>query len=223
MQFRMKNLLDILSRKRAAALQHLVRRSQCPLGTSDSDMTTTFERPQSTEELRAKESTSLGFTLFACLPTELRIQIWEEYLVSLVDYIGPSIHIYRRKDIWRPLTLTEEHIWFEPDCENLYLEFQHDLVDPVHIKVPLMFVNRESRYIALEWTAKHGIKSFFPTNIEGFGEYEPVIFGRRFDPSRDILYIPFDRWYDLLVEVDDRVWQPDIMGRIFSYMSMVQL
>ncbi|KAF7589267.1 hypothetical protein BBP40_004525 [Aspergillus hancockii] len=85
-------------------------------------------------------------------------------------------------------------------------EFFHDLLDDVQIEIPLFFVNREARGIALPWNHKQGLK------VQFHKDKQSLIFVRPFEPSHDTLYVPFERWDEFMREPSDRMFELDLMG-----------
>ena len=156
--------------------------------------------------MAAAATNSPTLSLFPGLPRELRDHIWRD---ALPDTVGPAFYFYRR-GCWCPRRLSESDKVYDPanDESNLYFEFRHDLLDDVQFEMPLVFVNREARSIALAWIREHGI-DLRPRK----GRHYPV-FVRRFDPARDTLYVALDRWDDFLREPDDRLSQPDLFGQL---------
>lgn len=71
-------------------------------------------------------------------------------------------------------------------------------------EVPLLFVNREARGIALAWVREQGIE------IRPREHRQYPIFVRPFDPMRDVLYVALDKWDDLLREPNDWKFQLDL-------------
>ncbi|KAI1204950.1 uncharacterized protein F4807DRAFT_445119 [Annulohypoxylon truncatum] len=154
------------------------------------------------------EANSSSFSPFSCLPPELRDQIWHD---ALPGQFGPAIFIYR-KGFWRPRRLTESDEGFDPsnDEHNLNFEFRYDLLDDIQFELPLAFVNREARNIALAWAREQGFKM----RPRKGGQYP--LFWRPFEPSRDVLFVPFDKWDEFRCEPDDRLWEPDLYGQLVS-------
>jgi len=146
------------------------------------------------------------FPLFSSLPPELRDQIWCD---ALPDKVGPALYFYK-KGCWCPRRLTKSDKGYYPENDefNLNLEFRHDLLDATQFEIPLVFVNREARGIALAWVREQGIK------IRPHEDGQYPIFVRSFDPWRDALYIPLDKWDDFLCESVDRQFQSDLYGEI---------
>jgi hypothetical protein len=138
--------------------------------------------------MAAVATSSLIFTLFSTLPAELRNAIWR---AALPDAMEPALVSFR-PGCWRKAG-PEDH----PD-----LMFRHDLLN-VHIAMPLAFVNREARSIALVWARKHGLtaqtrKDQYPT------------FVRRFEPTVDALHLGPGQLTNLVDEVVNQVTSPDL-------------
>ncbi|PNY23531.1 Uncharacterized protein TCAP_06526 [Tolypocladium capitatum] len=147
---------------------------------------------------------SSAFPLFSSLPPELRIRIWRD---ALPDRDGPALYPYR-KGCWCPRRISESDDGPEhADDTYLFLEFRHDLLDSVHVKAPLAFVNREARCIALAWARKRGIEMRVREDSQC-----PVL-ARPFDPVHDALYVALDKFNDFCCEPYDRLFQPDLVDQ----------
>src|ERR1700755_3451136 len=99
---------------------------------------------------------SSEFPLFSSLPPELRNQIW---LDSLSGKVEPALFVFQ-KGYWHVRTITEfdEEYCNTPGAANQSFEWRYGSLDDIQIELPLAFVNREARGIALDWIIKHGIK-----------------------------------------------------------------
>ena len=161
--------------------------------------------------MAAAPTNSSTFPLFSSLPLELRDQIWRD---ALPDKIGPALYFYR-KGCWCPrhLLQSDEEYDSTNDELNLNFEFRHDLLDVVQFEVPLFFVNREARNIALAWMSEHGIE------IRAREDRRSPVFVCPFDPIRDVLYITLDKWDEFLREPDDRCFEPDLFEKLISVNS----
>ena len=154
-------------------------------------------------------SNSSTFPQFASLPPELRSQIWRD---ALPNKDRPAIYPYRT-GCWIPRQLSRTEEGYDPvntDC-NTTLEFRHELLDYVQVKLPLVLVNCEARAIALAWAREQGIKMRF---LKG---RQCHILARPFDPARDTLYVALDKIGDWCSEPDDRMFQPDVLGKTYSW------
>lgn len=149
-----------------------------------------------------------AFPFFSRLPAELRNQIWRD---ALPDKVDQALYFYK-KGCWDPRRLTEADEGYSPEDDelNLKLEFFHSRLDHVQFEIPLFFVNREARGIALSWIEKQGLKIYFHKGKETF------YFTRPFNPEHDTLYIPFDRWEQFLDEPTNRLCEPDLVERNVS-------
>jgi hypothetical protein len=150
----------------------------------------------------------MTFSHFLRLPSELRTRIWLE---ALPDADGSALYSYQ-KGCWCLRRLTEvDHEYDADDEKNLSLEFRHDLLEPTRVEVPLFLVNDEARNVVLPWICDQGIELGFGED----GEVQCLV--RQFDPSRDVLYIAPDRWFDFCNEAYDRLFEPDLLGRAVSH------
>jgi len=152
--------------------------------------------------MAAAATNSSTFPLFSSLPREQRNQIWRD---ALPDNVGPALYFYR-KGCWCPRRLSKSDEGYDPENDelNLNFEFRYDLLDDIQFEMPLVFVNREARGIALAWVREQGIE------IRPREDRQYTVFVRPFDPMRDALYITLDKWDDFLREPDDRLFQPDL-------------
>ncbi|KAI9722706.1 MAG: hypothetical protein M1812_001637 [Candelaria pacifica] len=151
------------------------------------------------------------FPQFSSLAPELRNQIWAD---ALPEKLGPALYFYR-KGCWCPRRLSREDEGYDPenDEHNLTFEFRHDLLDDVQFEVPLLLVNREARSMAVAWVLAQG------TKIRPCKNRKYPVFMRPFNPIRDALYIPVDKWNDFLREPDDRLFQPDLVDQLVDTKS----
>ena len=153
------------------------------------------------------------FPLFSSLPQELRDQIWRD---TLPNKVGPALYFYR-KGCWCPRRLSVYDEEYDPENNenNLNFEFRHDLLDNIQFEIPLVFVNREARGIALAWVREQGIK------IRPRENKQYPLFLRSFDPIRDTLYVTLNKWDDFLIEPDDRTFQPDLCEQHFDIVTYI--
>ena len=149
-----------------------------------------------------------SFQSFSSLPAELRVQIWRD---ALPVRAGPALHFYK-PGCWIPRYLSESEPGYYPDNNdlNLELEFHYELLDRPQIEVPLVYVNHEARSVSLAWIREQGIETHFRDDRR-----RPV-FVRPFDPSYDAIYVPLDRWHDFDREPHERLWQPDLHGKLVN-------
>lgn len=146
------------------------------------------------------------FTCFLNLPGELRNQIWRETLS--ID-IEPALFLFK-PGLWGPRLLEESEECYTPNKDewNWTFHWNYRLLDEPHLDIPLVFVNREARSIALEWILEAGIK-FLENNHR-------IHFTRSWAMFDDILYIPADQTQQFVLDAVDRFSQPDIEGRNFQ-------
>lgn len=158
--------------------------------------------------MAATATSSSTFLHFSSLPSELRNRIWHD---ALPDKDEPALCFYK-KGCWCPRHLSESDEEYDPDgmC-NLEFEFRHDLLDHVQVEVPLFFVNREARGIALAWVREQGIALRFCKDRQCY------YFVRSFDPMYDTLYLALDRWNDFCFEPDGRLFEPDLLGQMVHH------
>lgn len=82
------------------------------------------------------------------------------------------------------------------------------MLDDAQFEIPLVFVNREARDLALAWVREQGIE------IHPCDSRQCPVFVRPFDPMRDALYLALDKWDDFLCEPDDRQFQPNLFEKL---------
>lgn len=165
--------------------------------------------------MAAATTTSSMFSLFSDLPPELRDQIWRD---ALPEKLGPGLCFYK-KGCWRPRRLTASDVGYDPvrDDLNLVFEFRHDLLDATQFEMPLAYVNREARGIALAWIREQDMA------IRPRDDKPPYpIYRRSFDPMRDALYIPLEEWENCLAEPYDRMFEPDLINRNVDFIPDVK-
>lgn len=151
------------------------------------------------------------FSRFSNLYPELRNHVWHE---ALPELLSPALYYYTA-GLWRPRHLIEGDDEYDPvnNEHNLTLEFRHELLERgSQIEVPLFFVNREARSIALAWIRKQGIKIRFHKDEKQYH------FVRPFDPKRDALYVENDMFdfEKFLSEPIDRGFEPDLYEKTVS-------
>ncbi|RHZ53849.1 hypothetical protein CDV55_100260 [Aspergillus turcosus] len=147
------------------------------------------------------------FPPFSNLPPELRIQIWQ---ASLPEKDSPAL-IFFKKGCWRLRRLSESEQGYDPtDPHHPHFYFDPELLDHVEVNVPLFFVNREARAIALAWCHSQGI------SIRFSGNQQSPIFARPFNSEQDVLYVPLDQWDGFLCEPYDRMFSPELLDQCVS-------
>lgn len=141
---------------------------------------------------------AVSFPLFSLLPPELRIQIWRK---PLPQHPAPSFFSFK-KGCWQVRSLPEsdaKEMGIGYDGTHLLQEFDTDRLDKVETDVPLFFVNREARSVAISWIHQHRIemRSFIR-------DRKPILkFFRNFEGPEDALYVGSSRLDDLANEIDD--------------------
>ncbi|KAL7894916.1 hypothetical protein HDV63DRAFT_396539 [Trichoderma sp. SZMC 28014] len=135
-----------------------------------------------------------AFRPFPRLPAELRQQIWRE---TLPDFEGITLHGYKKGcwDLRNPLP-EEANALTRADK---ILDFRHELLNDIHIDLPIVFVNREARTTALSWAREQGIKMSFNT------EKACHVFVLPFNPWQDAIFINSHNFEDFCTEPADRL------------------
>ncbi|KAL4761089.1 2EXR domain-containing protein [Aspergillus foveolatus] len=147
------------------------------------------------------------FHLFPLLPPELRLQIWNYALPATLP-VGSAVFPYK-KGCWGPRRLTPGDPGYNPvnDDLNLNLEFDHTLLDPLEIELPLLQVIHEARIVALEWTRKQNLQV-------RFNKHNPqLLFLRPFNADTDTIYVSRSQWHDFICEPMERPFEPDLVQR----------
>jgi hypothetical protein len=144
------------------------------------------------------------FALFSELPPELRNQIWND---ALLKKDRPALFPYQ-DGCWHPIYLSESDEGYIANTDNIRLEFNSALLEPIPIEVPLCLVNREARDVALAWAHRQGARIIF------LGDMRHHVFARLFDNEQDMLYVGLSNFADFFVEPYNRLAEPDLFGRI---------
>ncbi|KAI1338266.1 hypothetical protein F5Y15DRAFT_137258 [Xylariaceae sp. FL0016] len=166
------------------------------------------------------------FTLFPLLPPEIRLQIWQ---AALSSDLPPSFVIYRH-GCWHPRRLVPGDAGYHPGrySLNLELEFRYHELEPVACEVPLLFVSREAREVAARWARRLGLhmargnirrEDGTTDELSGRGESchrGKPLFGRPMSAAHDALYVPQELWEPFLVEVGNRLFEPDLIDKMVS-------
>ncbi|KAL7938325.1 hypothetical protein V8C35DRAFT_149161 [Trichoderma chlorosporum] len=146
------------------------------------------------------------FPHFSRFPPELRLAIWRHSLPN-VDEV--TMYKYK-KGCWgsRDKPKPEANQVLDPlveDAEDVIdFDFRHEMLDTVPVDVPLAFVNREARDVAMAWNHKRGVEMRFDKHRNCH------VFEQRFDPRRDTLFISISKWHDFCLEPSHRLAQPDL-------------
>lgn len=148
------------------------------------------------------------FTFFPQLPVEIRLQIWR--LALEPEAPGPVLFSFK-DECWRPRHLVPSDPEFNRDDDelNLLLEFRHELLGQAEFTVPLFFVSREARSVALPYISTQKLRRG--------GDTASCTFVRRYDPDRDILLTPTRAILRaFLVEPMERVFEPDLDQKLVN-------
>ncbi|KAJ6784474.1 hypothetical protein PWT90_02892 [Aphanocladium album] len=147
---------------------------------------------------------TVSFTLFPHLPVEIRLQIWN--LALATEAPGRVLYNYK-SGCWGARQMTEAELHYSPiPEENSTLEFDHQLLGEAEFAVPLFQVNREARSVTRTYTRCRNLVR---------RDSVSCIFIRRYDPSRDVLFIPdASALYDFIADPTNRLFEPDIDGHI---------
>lgn len=164
--------------------------------------------PSAETKRMASSPSPSRFSLFTHLPPELRLQIWRE---SMPDMDGIGLHHYK-KGCWNARRATKGESFERPadaraDMEPPVFEFQHGKLDAVQVDVPLAFVSREARGVALDWARSQGIEMRYCT------EKKCHVFVHPFSLAQDALIIGMHQWEDFHIEPYERLVQPPLYGQ----------
>lgn len=143
------------------------------------------------------------FTVFPQLITELRLEIWR---MAMPAPLQRPLYPYK-KGCW---IVEDRALELDPNGEDLYLEFNASLLDPLRIQLPLYSVNREARDVALRYIREHKL-----TGPQGITQSDST-FLRHFDPRTDTMFLPTVDIETFLVEQVDRMGEPDLEGHYYS-------
>ncbi|EHK22563.1 uncharacterized protein TRIVIDRAFT_230606 [Trichoderma virens Gv29-8] len=153
------------------------------------------------------------FRCFSRLPPELRLEIWRQ---SLPDLDSITLYNYRR-ECWGPRDLRKSEVDHQlldqmpGNTENAVdFDFRHEMLAATHVNLPLAFVNREARSVALAWIQQRGVEMRFDEDRKCH------VFEQRFDPRRDALYIGISQWEDFCLEPFDQLAEPDFSSHTVS-------
>ncbi|KAL3444168.1 hypothetical protein BJX65DRAFT_311134 [Aspergillus insuetus] len=147
------------------------------------------------------------FHLFPHLPTELRLQIWQDALPATLG-TGSAVFPYK-KGCWGPRHLTPGDPEYDSLHEdlNLNFEFDHTLLDPLEICLPLFHVNHEARSVALQWIQQQNLTTRFDK------QKNELVFLRLFNADTDTLYVSRTQWHDFICEPLERPFEEDLVER----------
>ncbi|KAK5661343.1 hypothetical protein OQA88_11238 [Cercophora sp. LCS_1] len=159
------------------------------------------------------------FTLFSLLPGELRNQIWHMVIQSTTK----TQHIHRyRSGGWQPRHLVlgkDAHYHPGGEHDNIDLEWQHAIFNDIRIDMPLAWVNREARSIALAWMEENGVKLASPSPQQ----IRNARYARPFNPSFDAVYIPdHDSLVEFFEEYYKRFFEPDLLRKTVGTWSWIR-
>jgi hypothetical protein len=132
------------------------------------------------------------FHLFPALPAELRNQIWYE---ALPGSTRPAL-VPWKPDLWSLRGA-------EPDLE---CRFAHEELE-VPIDIPMAFVSREARNIALVLIRDSQLETRLRSG------YQYPVFTRTFGPLKDALIVHPDQVDDIILDSANRLFEPDMIGR----------
>jgi hypothetical protein len=149
------------------------------------------------------------FTLFPKLITELRLEIWRLALPTSLSRSNVRLLYPYRERCWvfDPVRLQPD-----PNVEHLYIRFDTDRLEPLHVALPLYSVNREARSITVKWLQEQ--RATIPrSSSSSSNAYE---FLRPFRPTTDAVFVPTAKVEHFVMELVDRPFEPDMLDRNFG-------
>lgn len=134
------------------------------------------------------------FTLFPDLIPELRLMIWR---LALPTSSQRLLYPYKH-GCW-----TCEDFGLGPDAniEDLYLQLDTSLLEPLRVELPLYAVNREARDVTLEYFKRHKVTVQRSSN--GLEVLRP------FDPRSDTVFLPTLDMERFIWEAYNRLAEPE--------------
>lgn len=140
-------------------------------------------------------------TLFIFLPLTYLHHLSIPQIMAAIFPLFSSLPQELRDQIWRDALPDENTIALYPYGRGCWRP---------QVEIPLVFVNRSARVIALDWVQKQDIEMRFCKDRQCH------IFIRQFDLKRDAVYITPDKLYDR-TESLDRIEEPDLFDKILSF------
>ncbi|KAJ6442495.1 acetamidase [Purpureocillium lavendulum] len=140
------------------------------------------------------------------------------------DDYGISLKIYQRRDVQvksEPAAGTSgsksESNESLPEGLTTTIKGGHrdstrDVETSVHVRIPLLYVNREARDVALAWIQREAKATEVRYREDGTDR----VFGRTFEAQRDALYVETETLNDFYSEPYDRLFEPDLAQRMVS-------
>lgn len=146
------------------------------------------------------------FTLFPQLITELRLHIWRMALpVPISNLLYPF-----KKGCW---TYGDLGLEPDPNGEDLYMEFDTNLLEPLRVELPLYSVNREARDVVAKYLQQQDLVA-----RRGSSEYE---FLRHFDSRLDTMFVPTEDVDTFIMDLIERRHEPDLLERFVGTSSPI--
>jgi hypothetical protein len=151
-------------------------------------------------------SSKPAFPLFQSLPPELRNKIWRDALPDAVK----SAFFFYKNGLWGFRRRTEADDGYDAMHDELNWNFAWDYkqLDSVRYDVPLVFVNREARSMALDWIRDQGLK------MRTVKDEHRLTFVRGWNPMNDILYVDLGQLEPLIFDVTKRFSEGNIDGPV---------
>ena len=134
-----------------------------------------------------------SFLLFGKLPPEIRMQIWH---ILLREADRPVLLPYRRACL-RLFDVSEPDETYIAGQKAVRADFDAHSLDKVRVPMHLAAICRESRWAALPWIPQTEVRPCATRQGPGFA--------RRFDQSRDALYIEPDKARSFVCEWEDLI------------------
>lgn len=143
------------------------------------------------------------FTLFPQLITELRLEIWRQ---ALPTPLRRPLFPYKQ-GCWG---IKERGLEPDPNGEDLNLEFDTSLLDPLRVEMPLFAVNTEARDVALKYVREQNLTLSESSNQSGYD------FLRHFNPRTDTMFLPTVDIDAFFAEQAECISDPDLEDRYYT-------
>lgn len=147
------------------------------------------------------------FTPFSHLPVEIRLLIWN---LALVPDTPDRALFHYKSGCWIARELTKDDPDYNAEHEdwNFYVDFKHELLEPVVYSLPLFQVCREARGVAMAYMASERVQLW---------DADAHLVARRFDPARDVLFTPTSEELTTVIKDSmERLFETDLVDQMVS-------
>jgi len=148
------------------------------------------------------------FTLFPKLITELRLEIWRLALPTLLSRGNVKLLYPYQEGCWvfDPVRLQQD-----PNVEDLYIRFDTNRLEPLHVALPFYSVNKEARSVTVRWLQEQ--RAAYTVSRSSSSAYEVL---RPFRLTTDAVFVPTAKLERFVTELVDRPFEADMLGRNFG-------